>query len=570
MVGKCAGLPLAIIVLGGLLATKDTLSEWKRVHKYINSYLIRGELHEKQSRLAKVLALSYHDLPYQLKPCFLYLSQFPEDSEIPANKLIKLWVAEGIVPSRYEFQRDETLEDVAEHYLGNLVSRCMIEIGQMGSTGRIKTCRLHDIMRELCLSKATQVSFVHIASDSQQNMTSSSNQTGAESAVAIRRLAVFLYENVEKVIPFKQQGNQLLRSLLYFHGMENWQTIKGVFERFKLLRVLDLEGVKELKQHSLPKEVGNLLWLKFLSLKRTRIRILPFSLGNLENLQTLNLETVNKVSFNSTVQIPNVLWKLKRLRHLYLPNWCGNITDKLQLENLVNLQTLINFPANKCDVKDLLQLSKLRKLVLNDPRYFQKFAEIFTPPNEKLEYLQSLSLRTDMLSIPEDMVDIEKLVLGCPSLQKLHIEGRVERLPGNHLFPPQLGKLTMWGCRLVEDPMPTLEMLPNLKYLSGWEMYLGKKMVCSQNGFPQLKLLLLRGFPNLEEWIVENQAMPNLFRLGISDCKKLNTVPEGLKFAGNLRELEIRWMSKCFNERIANGGEDHYKVEHVPYIVFLN
>ncbi|KAI4346705.1 hypothetical protein L6164_007578 [Bauhinia variegata] len=575
MVGKCAGLPLAIIVLGGLLATKYALSEWERVLRYINSYLIRGEEHEKQSRLAEVLALSYHDLPYQLKPCFLYLSQFPEDSEIQTNKLIRLWVAEGIVSSQYEIQRDEAMEDVAERYLGNLISRCMVQVGQMGSTGRIKTCRLHDLMRDLCLSKARQESFLHITSVSQQNMmmdVSSSNHSGAKSAGAVRRLAVFLDQHVHQLIPFNQQGNQHLRSLLYFHEkkcrMESWKTIKGVFESYKLLRVLDLEGIKGLNGHSLPTEVGNLLWLKFLSLKRTRIQVLPSSLGNLENLQTLNLRTVAKVSWDSAVQIPNVLGKLKRLRHLYLPNWCGDIAANLQLGNLINLQTLVNFPANKCDVKEILQLSKLRKLVLNDPRHFQEFGEIFSPPDKKLKYLQSLSLKTDMLSFPENTVDVEKLVLGCPSLQKLHVEGRVQRLP--ELFPSQLAKLTLWGSRLVEDPMPTLEVLPNLKYLSGWEMFIGRKMVCSQNGFPQLKLLVLRGLPNLEEWIIESHAMPNLFRLGISDCNKLKTVPEGLKFVANLRELEIRWMSKCFKTRIASGGEDYYKVQHVPYIVFLN
>lgn len=69
MVAKCAGLPLTIIVLGGLLATKERVSDWDT---------IGGEVREKQ-KLDEVLDLSYQDLPCQLKPCFLYLSQFPED-----------------------------------------------------------------------------------------------------------------------------------------------------------------------------------------------------------------------------------------------------------------------------------------------------------------------------------------------------------------------------------------------------------------------------------------------------------------------------------------------------------
>ncbi|RZB53893.1 putative disease resistance protein At1g50180 [Glycine soja] len=568
MVAKCAGLPLTIIVLGGLLATKERVSDWAT---------IGGEVREKR-KVEEVLDLSYQDLPCQLKPCFLYLSQFPEDSEIPRTKLIQLWVAEGVVSSQYETERDETMEDVAERYLGNLISRCMVQVGQMGSTGRIKTCRLHDLMRDLCLSKARKENFLYIINGSQQNSTidvaSSSNLSDARRIDEVRRLAVFLDQRVDQLIPQDKQVNEHLRSLVFFHDkkcrMENWDLVKGVFVEFKLLRVLDLEGIKGLKGQSLPKEVGNLLWLKFLSLKRTRIQILPSSLGNLENLQFLNLQTVNKVSWDSTVEIPNVICKLKRLRHLYLPNWCGNVTNNLQLENLTNLQTLVNFPASKCDVKDLLKLKKLRKLVLNDPRHFQKFSESFSPPNKRLDCLLSLSLRTDMLSFPENVVDVEKLVLGCPFLRKLQVEGRMERLPAASLFPPQLSKLTLWGCRLVEDPMVTLEKLPNLKFLNGWDMFVGKKMACSPNGFPQLKVLVLRGLPNLHQWTIEDQAMPNLYRLSISDCNNLRTVPDGLKFITTLRELEIRWMPKSFKTRLGTAGEDYHKVQHVPSIVFLN
>ncbi|XP_028755936.1 putative disease resistance protein At1g50180 [Neltuma alba] len=576
MAGKCAGLPLAIIVLGGLLASSVTLEHWEMINKYMTTYLITGEV-QKESRLAKVLALSYNDLPYHLKPCFLYLSQFPEDSEISTKKLIRLWVAEGVVASQYETERGEIMECVAELYLNDLISRCMVEVGQMGSSGRIKTCRLHDLMRELCLSKAKQEGFLHIIGGLPQNGTSGSSSActlDAKPSGVVRRLAVFLDQNVDHLIPSDHKANKGLRSLLYFHEKKcrlgDLQLLKNVFENYRLLRVLNFEGIKGKEGDCLPKEVGDLLFLKFLSLRRTYLQILPSSLGNLKNLQTLNLQTITKVTWDSTVQIPNVIWKLKRLRHLYLPNWCGNIIDILQLEDLVDLQTLVNFPANKCDVKDLLRLSKLRKLVLNDPRYFQDFSEIFSPPNKKLNYLQSLSLRTDKFSFPDKVVDLEKLVLGCPSLHKLQIEGRIQRLPEISLFPRQIAKLTLWGSRLVDDPMVTLEKLPNLKFLSGWEMFIGKQMVCSRNGFPQLKFLLLRGLPNLEEWIIEDQAFPKLYRLSIVDCNKLKTVPHGLKFVAGLREIEIRWMPKSFKSRIGRGGEDYDKVQHVPYIAFLN
>ncbi|KAF3952653.1 hypothetical protein CMV_021812 [Castanea mollissima] len=556
MVARCAGLPLAIIVLGGLLATKETLDEWDIVHRNIKSHLGRGR--GQQSKVHEVLALSYFELPYQLKPCFLYLSHFPEDFDIPAKKLVRLWVAEGFVPPKYEQEGDEKLEDYAERYLVELINRCMVQVGVIGSNGRIKSCRLHDLMRDLCLSKAKQENFLHILSHW------SGNETVDSSTGSIRRLVIF--SDVPTNNYYKE--NPQIRSLIYFNDIS--EQVKSVFKYSKLLRVLDLEGIQSL-DGQLPEQIGSLIHLRFLSLKKTRIRELPSSIVNLVCLETLNLETIEELSWESTVLIPTVIWKMKKLRHLYLPKWCNYLTDdKLQLAKLSNLQTLVNFPTNKCDVRDLLSLTNLKKLVLNDPRDFQEFGEIFNPPNKKLSSLRSLSMKTEMLSFPDKVVDVEQVVQGCPRLHKLHIEGRINKLPNHQEFPPCLAKLTLWGSRLVEDPMPILEKLPYLRVLRGWEAFIGKQMVCSEKGFPQLKSLLLRGLPNLQEWTVEAGAMPSLCRLEITDCNKLETVPDGLKFVSALQELEIRWMPRAFKHRLEEGGEDFYKVQHVPSITFLN
>ncbi|KAM1160708.1 hypothetical protein ACFX19_034282 [Malus domestica] len=577
MVKKCAGLPLAIVVLGGLLATKETVHEWDIVLRDILSYLKRAKGHEQHSTVPEVLALSYHDLPFILKPCFLYLSHFPEDFEIPRRKLVQLWIAEGIVSPHHEAEGDETIEDVAERYLGYLINRCMVQVGALGSTGRIKTCRLHDLMRDLCLSKAKQENFLQtvrcldegmmVDSSSSSRMLSEAKSTGKT-----RRLAVFLPSDVDNLIPskYKEDSNLSLRSLIYFHASKcrlvSWQLTKTILE-FKMLKVLDLEGVKG-PYEKLPKDIGGLVQLQFLSLKKTRIQALPSSIGNLIHLKTLNLQTLSKLSWDPTVQIPNVIWKMEGLRHLYLPKWCGNAVDKLQLGNLINLQTLVNFPANKCDVEDLRKLTNLRKLVLNDPKHFNNLLKIFNPQNRTLSCLESLSLTSETLSFPDEVVDVTQVMLSCRRLKKLHVEGRIEKLPEYHQFPPNLAKLTLWGSKLEEDPMPTLEKLPNLRILSGWQMFMGKKMVCSNQGFPKLKSLLLRGFSKLEDWTMEEGALPSLCRLEISNCTKLKTIPDSLRFVKTLQELEI--YGCLFKINIGSEGEDFYKVQHVPSIVVRN
>ncbi|KAJ8765910.1 hypothetical protein K2173_020426 [Erythroxylum novogranatense] len=158
MVKKCGGLPLAIAVLGGLLATKKSLSEWEAVYRNINGQFKKLQQHP-YGGVYGILTLSYYDLPYHLKPCFLYLSQFPEDCEIRKRQLLRLWIAEGFVPQLME-EGNETMEDVAEEYLKELVNRCMVQVSQVGFDGTgMKTFRFHDLMRDICVSKARDENF---------------------------------------------------------------------------------------------------------------------------------------------------------------------------------------------------------------------------------------------------------------------------------------------------------------------------------------------------------------------------------------------------------------------------
>ena len=143
MIEYCGGLPLAITVLGGLLASKQTQDEWEDVLKHIKSYILKEDgLHVK-----RVLGLSYNELPFHLKPCFLYLGHFPEDFEISAEELIQMWMGEGFIPQiRLGVDCEGTMEYEGERYLRELMQRSMIQVGEISRLGRIKTCRIHDVM----------------------------------------------------------------------------------------------------------------------------------------------------------------------------------------------------------------------------------------------------------------------------------------------------------------------------------------------------------------------------------------------------------------------------------------
>lgn len=151
--GNCKGLPLAIAVTARLLKVNITQDYWE---KFANS-IKRATASTSDNQLFEILSLSYDNLPAHLKACFLYMSLFPEDHEIPIKKLIRLWVAEGFVEPR----RDERLEEVAEVYLVDLIERNLLFVAEMGPSGRIRSCSIHDVLRELSIRKAQEEKFLH-------------------------------------------------------------------------------------------------------------------------------------------------------------------------------------------------------------------------------------------------------------------------------------------------------------------------------------------------------------------------------------------------------------------------
>ena len=163
------------------------------------------------------------------------------------------------------------------------------------------------------------------------------------------------------------------------------------------------------------------------------------------------------------------------------------------------------------------------------------------------------------------------LISRCPNIEKLNLYYRIKKLPEAHQFSPNLAKLTLRKTFLEEDPMPTLEKLPNLKILRLIRSYgVVKNMACSEGGFPLLQYLLLEKLYYLEEWGVEEGAMPSLYHLTIDYCGELKAIPDGLRFVTTLQELEIKDLTKSFKDRLDEGGLDFDKVKHVPSLVFQN
>ncbi|CDP21977.1 unnamed protein product, partial [Coffea canephora] len=211
ILGKCEGLPLAILAISGLLALKDVnrTEEWEMVR-----HSLGGELEGagKLDRVKKILSLSYSDLPWHLKICLLYTSIYPEDYKIGCETLVNLWIAERFV----EWRERMSIADVAWGYLSELVSRSLIQVTKVFYEGIPHKCRIHDLLREVILLQSREQNLV----------TVTTGQPTTWPSEKVRRLIVHGSSSNNT------QHHQQRRSYCFHHLRSS----------SKLLKVLDLGG----------------------------------------------------------------------------------------------------------------------------------------------------------------------------------------------------------------------------------------------------------------------------------------------------------------------------------------
>ncbi|KAJ1269412.1 hypothetical protein BS78_07G209500 [Paspalum vaginatum] len=289
---RCNGVPLALITIGGFLANQPkTIFEWRKLNKHISAEL---EMNPELEAINSILGKSYDGLPYHLKSCFLYLSIFPEDHEVSRRSLVRRWTAEGYLGEAH----DKSMEEVASNYLKELIERSMIIPSQQSVYSRkgIDSCHVHDLMRDIGISKSTEENLVLRLEEGCR-----SNTKGI-----VRHLAINSSWKGDKSELESMADLSHVRSLTVLGKVRTF-FISG---KMKMLRVLDLECTEGLVDHHL-RQIGEFYHLKYLSLRGCGdVYCLPDSLGNLRQLQTLD------IAFTNVTKLPKTFTRLIRLQYL--------------------------------------------------------------------------------------------------------------------------------------------------------------------------------------------------------------------------------------------------------------
>ncbi|XP_031096822.1 putative late blight resistance protein homolog R1A-10 [Ipomoea triloba] len=192
VVDKCNGLPLAIVVVAGVLSKLNrTVEEWQVFENQTNSLVVTTDL---------------------------------KDEAIIVKRLIRLWIAEGFV----ELINSENLEDMAHGYLQDLVDRSLILIQNRGFNGEIKTCRMHNIVHDFCVREAIKEKLLN-------------NNVGKELQEEGCRWLNFWPKRILREGLRELENMYVPRSILYLHtSYASSDVIDPMYHWSALLRVMEL------------------------------------------------------------------------------------------------------------------------------------------------------------------------------------------------------------------------------------------------------------------------------------------------------------------------------------------
>jgi len=355
-----------------------------------------------------------------------------------------------------------------------------------------------------------------------------------------RRLSI--QNNVKT--PLQSATSYETRSILILgvHEVPN-SFLSTCFANFKLMKIMDCEGAPI---EYIPKEVGNLFHLRYLSLRDTKVQRLPKSIGKLLNLETLDLK------HTLVSELPAEISGLLKLRYLVAYNYNGDTKYNIDtrrgikipngIRHLQSLQKLFYIEATSTTlITELGSLAQLRKLSISKLKK-ENGMDLCTAI-QKMSHLRSLEI---LATSEEEVLNLQSLPSPPPLLQNLILSGRLEKLPEWIPKLKSMVRIGLYWSKLMEDPLKVLQSLPNLMSLSLRDGYGGEQLHIEGRSFQKLKNLRFLNLGGLNRLIIDEGALPFLEFLEIGECPQLKEVPSGIHHLKSLKKLYFTEMPTEF------------------------
>ncbi|XP_057803044.1 putative late blight resistance protein homolog R1A-10 [Salvia miltiorrhiza] len=515
IVQNCGGLPLSIVVVAGLLSKVHTRSSWEQIAA-------------NDGQLESIIGSSYTHLPNHLKPCLLYMSGFPEDQEIRVTELVHLWMSEGFVTLS---NGSKSLEEEAEDCFEDLVERSLVLVANRKFDGKIKSCSLHDIVREFCIRQGANEKVIlpvidylptpilrrhfvpRLIKDHHNISTTSYDLLHLKDSVHS--------SHIRTIICIPKKGGRSV----------------GNVEKFSSLRVLHVLRRSDYWDWE-PGQVFDLVHLTYLA-SNIPNNIVPSAILKLQNLQIL-------IIYRSEVRLPMEIWRLKQLRYLIAFSFQPLPSPEWEQNPLDNLQELSLATDLVCSKRMVEIIPNIKKLGICYSK--EKF-------DANVDYcLDNLNL----------FCQLEKLKL---KMSGGFLSRKLAETRGLN-FPLQLRRLTLSGGKLPWDDMTIIGSLPNLQVLKLRNYACkGSYWMTIEGNFRELRFLLIDR-SGLVDWIIEASHFPRLECLILRRCRVLYRIPRNIGYIPTLQLIEVeKWHMRSLLSSAAliekmqrNSGNDSFQV----------
>uniref|UniRef100_A0ACD5VB16 Uncharacterized protein n=1 Tax=Avena sativa TaxID=4498 RepID=A0ACD5VB16_AVESA len=371
---KCAGVPLAIILIASLLVGKPS-ADWSKVYDAIGFV---DEHSEVIQNTRKILSFSYYDLRPYLKTCLLYLGMYPKDKFIQKESLIWRWVSERFVLDKKGIGSYEQ----SESYYNELVNKSLIrEVRSYGEVG----CRVHDMVLDLIRTMSMEVNFITVHDTRDNHIMSSPNGQSNR----VRRLALHgarLEHNTSIKMGHVRSFNAIMCTGSGFPPLLIFNVLRVLVIEDCTLPDLSLKHLGKLVQLrylgivntfvELPEDLGVILkFLEILDVRGGSIRELPASVGKLQNLRCLwtdsgtrmkgeigKLTCLEELLLYSVEEVPNFfrdVGKLTKLRVLYIRlDRLEHTAVKVLAVSLLNLHKIQDLFIDREEIKETMDFYK--------------------------------------------------------------------------------------------------------------------------------------------------------------------------------------------------------------------
>ncbi|CAN6343194.1 unnamed protein product [Urochloa humidicola] len=433
----------------------------------------------------RMIKFSYRDLTREYKSCLLYLAIFPQGHNIRRSTLIGRWVTEGLITK----QDWRTAVHHAEQCFDALIKRGLILPCHVAAAGKVMSCMVDGHVHV----------FITKIADKQHILDARLSDLWARHFSIFSGLLLRSSDNITKFVQ---------------------KLPKYSSPQLSLLKVLDLEGIYCFEKNHYLRDICNkILLLKYLSLRKTNVRHLPYEINNLHELEVLDIRQT-MVPENATRHV--LLPKLRRFMAdcIVDPRRIDDKTSRCavqipgKIEKMEKLEVLSNVRASQSgsDLKDIRNLWQLRKLgvVIQDNN--NHLCKLLRVVNDLKACLESLSVTISKTRSKgtsskkdkelEDMERASKETSG--KLISLTINGfteRVELLDYLAKCSDELATVNLRGTLLKQENLKdALAVLPKLRYLClQYGAYNDNKLTFKKEEFTHLKYFLFGDIISMAE-----------------------------------------------------------------------